>query len=206
MRPCALPSIRPLFLAAALACSLAGQASADSAVPDLQLSADGSEVIDLRARLVWPRCVHGMEWREQRCQGSPQRLVYGPARQLALSQHKADGLRWRLPRTNELRRLQQRAVAFEGLFPQVPGDWHWTGTAAVNARPVNRYSYEQTGPAKNSLSTHHAWAVHWATGEAHGEMGRGNALLVRLVRPLQASEVPSRPTLRQNSQPTDEKL
>ncbi|MOA09208.1 hypothetical protein D3C78_1290220 [compost metagenome] len=76
------------------------------------------------------------------------------------------------------------------MFPLTPGDWHWTGTAAVNARAVNRYSYEATAPARNSLSAPQAWAVHWATGEANGEMGRGNVLLVRLVRPLSATELP----------------
>ncbi len=203
MPPAALPVFRPLFLAAALVCSpalLARTASADPAAPadkaaavDLQLSADGNEVRDLRARLVWPRCVHGMVWRNDRCLGTPQRLGHAQAQKLAQSRHQSDGLRWRLPRSNELRRLRQRAVSPAGqaarLFPAVPGEWHWTGSAAVNARAVNRYSYEQTGPARSTLSAQQAWAVDWATGAANGEMGRGNALLVRLVRPLSADEL-----------------
>lgn len=197
MPPAALPIFRPLFLAAALVCSPALLAQPPEAITaataELQLSPDGSELRDLRARLVWPRCLHGMVWRTDRCQGIPQRLSFSQAKQLAQSRHQTDGLRWRLPRSNELRRLQQRTAtpAGQALLPGVPGDWHWTGTAAVNASAVNRYSYDQTGPAKSHLSAQQAWAVDWASGAAHGEMGRGNALLVRLVRPLSADELPS---------------
>lgn len=193
-----LTALRPLCLLTALT-ALTGLASpqvraqtgaaaaADTAAPALQLSADGSEVLDLRARLAWPRCLHGMEWRNQRCEGRPERLSFGQAQKLAQSRNQADGLRWRLPRTNELRRLRQNAaLAGEraALLPGVPGDWHWSGTVAVNASPVNQYSYEQIGPGRTRLSAQQAWAVDWATGQASGEMGRGNALLVRLVRPL----------------------
>lgn len=192
MPPAALPAFRPFLLSLALAFSPVLQAqtpdAGQAATAELQLSADGSEVQDLRARLVWPRCVHGMVWRNGRCQGTPQRLSHAQAQQLAQSRHREDGLGWRLPRTNELRRLQQRASASTeqaaAWFAHTPADWHWTGTASVNARAINRYSYEATGPAQNSLSAPQAWAVDWATGRANGEMGRGNALLVRLVRPL----------------------
>lgn len=184
---------RPLYLLAALtvlaSAQLRAQTRADAAPPPLQLSADGSEVLDLRARLAWPRCLQGMEWRNQRCEGTLQRLSFGQAQKLAQSKHQADSLRWRLPRAKELQRLRQNAaLAGEraALLPDVPGDWHWTGTAAVNAAPVNQYSYEQTGPGKSRLSAQQAWAVDWATGKASGEMGRGNVLLVRLVRPLPA--------------------
>lgn len=198
MLPAALPAFRPFLLTLALAFSpvLLAQTSDASkgASTELQLSADGSEVQDLRARLVWPRCVHGMVWRNERCQGTPQRLNYSQAQKLAQSLHREDGLGWRLPRTNELRRLQQRTAApteqAAALFAQTPGDWHWTGTAAINSRAINRYSYEATTPARNSLPAPQAWAVDWATGQASGEMGRGNVLLVRLVRPLPATELP----------------
>ena len=186
----AQPFIRPLFLTVFLLCSTAA-ASAETA--DLQLSANGSEVLDLRARLAWQRCVHGMEWRNQHCQGTAKRLSYGQAQKLAQSQRLVDGLGWRLPRSNELRRINLQAISGQAaaLFPNTPRDWHWSGSAAVNARPVNRYSYEQTGPTKDRLSAQQAWAVDWSNGTANGEMGRGNALLVRLVRPLQADELPS---------------
>ena len=184
---------RPLCLLAALMALASAQSqaqtSAAAAAPPLQLSADGSEVHDLRARLAWPRCLQGMEWRNQRCAGTPQQLSFGQAQKLAQEKHQADGLRWRLPRAKELQRLRQHAaLAGEraALLPAVPDEWHWTGTASINAAPVNQYSYEQTGPGKNRMSTQQAWAVDWATGKASGEMGRGNALLVRLVRPLPA--------------------
>ncbi|MEG3061414.1 MAG: DUF1566 domain-containing protein [Comamonas sp.] len=184
---------RPLCLLAALTAlsspQLRAQTGATAAPAQLQLSDDGSEVRDLRARLAWPRCLQGMEWRNQRCEGMPERLSFGQAQKLAQSKHREDGLRWRLPRAKELQRLRQNAaLAGEraALLPAVPGDWHWTGTAAVNAAPVNQYSYEQTGPGKSRLSAQQAWAVDWANGKASGEMGRGNTLLVRLVRPLPA--------------------
>ena len=171
---------------AALATALPAHASGPGATAALALSADGSEVHDLRARLAWPRCLHGMQWRGQRCEGQPQRLTYGQAQKLAQSRHSDDALRWRLPRAKELQRLRQSAAApgQATLLPAVPGDWHWTGTAAVNASAVNQYTYDQTGPGRNRLAAQQAWAVDWATGQASGEMGRGQALLVRLVRPL----------------------
>lgn len=182
--------LRLLFLLPALASpQLHARTGSEGAKAQLQLSADGSEVHDLRARLAWPRCLQGMEWHKQGCEGRPQRLSHGQAQKLAQSQHQADGLRWRLPRAKELQRLRQSATPAASqapLFPDVPGDWHWTGTATVNARAVNQYSYDQTGPGKSRLSAQQAWAVDWATGQASGEMGRGNALLVRLVRPLPA--------------------
>ncbi|MNR44045.1 hypothetical protein D3C85_1627380 [compost metagenome] len=51
---------------------------------------------------------------------------------------------------------------------------------------MNQYTYDQTGPGRSRLAAQQAWAVDWATGQATGEMGRGNTLLVRLVRPLAA--------------------
>lgn len=192
MLPALHSSLRLLCLAPAIAALAAAtpvhaQAGTDSAPARLQLSADGSEVQDLRARLVWSRCLQGMQWRQQRCEGTPQRLNYGQAQKLVQSRNQADGLRWRLPRSKELQRLRQGTAPAAGqaaMLPDVPGDWHWTGTAAVNASAVNQYSYDQTGPGRNRLAAQQAWAVDWATGKASGEMGRGNALLVRLVRPL----------------------
>jgi len=177
-----------LLAGAPLHAQTATGAATRAATPQLQLSADGSEVHDLRARLAWPRCLQGMQWRQQRCEGTPQRLSYGQAQKLAQSLQQADGLRWRLPRAKELQRLRQQAAPGDEatLLPGVPGDWHWTVTAAVNAAAVNPYSYDQTGPARNRLSAQQAWAVDWATGRADGETGRANLLLVRLVRPLPA--------------------
>ena len=177
-----------LLLAALAGAPLHAQPVTGAATPQLQLSADGSEVHDLRARLAWPRCLQGMQWRKPRCEGTPQRLSHGQAQKLAQSQQQADGLRWRLPRARELQRLRQQAAAGDEatLLPGVPGDWHWAGTAAVNAAAVNPYRYDQTGPAKNRLAAQQAWAVDWATGRADGETGRANLLLVRLVRPLPA--------------------
>lgn len=164
----------------------AGQSQA----PAWTLSPDGSLVIDQRARLAWPRCVEGMTWTGNACRGVPRLFTYGEAQALVRSRWKAEGVRWRLPRVNELRRLVNRSTrppsVDRQLFPAMPRDWLWTGTASVNATAVNPYAYGNVargGAGESSLSVQQSWAVHMATGEASGEVGRATRLHVQLVRP-----------------------
>lgn len=165
-------------------------APAPAQQPAWVLSPDGSLVIDQRARLAWPRCVEGMAWNGKTCRGVPQLLTYGEAQALARKRWQAEGVRWRLPRVNELRRLVNRAVQPPTvdlrLFPAMPRDWLWTGTASVNTQAVNPYAYgtvERGGAGKSGMSVHQSWAVNMATGEASGEVGRATRLHVQLVRP-----------------------
>lgn len=158
--------------------------------PAFVLSPDGSLVIDTRARLAWPRCVEGMAWNGSACRGVPQLLTYGEAQALVRKRWQAEGVRWRLPRVNELRRLVNRQAQPPSvdvqLFPAMPRDWIWTGTASVNTNTVNPYSYGNVargGAGESSMSVQQSWAVDMATGEASGEVGRATRLHVQLVRP-----------------------
>lgn len=167
----------------ALACCLA--ASAGGAA-DWAVSADGAYVIDVRARLAWPRCIEGMSWNGGACAGTPQLLDHAEAQALAVNRWKAESVRWRLPTSHELKRLAGHMGT--DLFPGSPGGWYWSGSATVNTAQANPYNYGnvmqgRSGDATNRLNYLHGWAVNLSTGEAAGDVSRRNRLPVRLVRP-----------------------
>lgn len=193
------PHWRAIALALCAALPLPAVAQDDDAAPEAArpapqpafvLSPDGSLVIDTRARLAWPRCVEGMSWNGSACSGAPRLLNHGEAQALAHKRWQAEGVRWRLPRVNELRRLVNRQTqppsVDQRLFPAMPRDWIWTGTASVNVNTVNPYSYGNVargGMGESSLNVRQNWAVNMASGEANGAMGRATKLYVQLVRP-----------------------
>lgn len=191
-RPWVLRSL--LYFSIAATTSALAQAPAASSAP-LQISADGQLVIDLRAKLAWPRCAEGMVLKEQNCTGRAEVFTNKQALNHAAERSKAEGLRWRLPRVNEFKRLLERNSKPQGLspalFPNAPRDWHWTGTAAVNTQRINNYNYSQvdkTG-SLSGLSAQQGWAINTETLEATPDMGKGNALLLRLVRPASEAEL-----------------
>ena len=186
----------------ALACCTGGWAQPAAAVAErpapssegrFALSEDGDYVIDLKARLAWPRCVEGMKWDGKTCTGQPRLFDHAEAQAHALARWKAEGARWRLPHTAELQRLVDRSLPRQGLdpllFPLAPREWHWSGTAAVNTgAPVNPYSYDnvqkgRTPENANRLAYLHGWAVNLVNGEARGDVDKHTRLPVRLVRP-----------------------
>ncbi|RYF26808.1 MAG: DUF1566 domain-containing protein [Comamonadaceae bacterium] len=181
---------------AAMSPALAQQepaARASAAAPQLTASADGAYVLDARTHLAWSRCVEGMRWNGRTCTGSAELFTYSQAQALARDRWKTEGVRWRLPRVNELRRLVNRATQPPSLdavlFPATPMEWHWTSTASVNTATVNPYAYgnvQRGGQGESGLTTQQGWAVDMETGEASGKMGRATRLPVRLVRPLPA--------------------
>jgi hypothetical protein len=159
---------------------------------DWEVSPDGAYVIDVKARLAWPRCVEGMVWNGSVCTGEPQLLDHAQAQTLATSRWKAENVRWRLPTSHELQRLVQRQVVPPGpdarLFPGAPGGWHWSGSATVNTAQANPYNYGnvmkgRAGDEANRLNFLHGWAVNLSSGEAAGDVSRRSRLPVRLVRP-----------------------
>ena len=164
-----------------------------------QIAADGKSVIDTRAKLAWARCAEGMDWNGKACIGSAKVFNYKQAQTHAAERSKAEDQRWRLPRVNELKRLLDRSSKPQGLnptlFPNAPRDWHWTGTASVNSTRVNSYNYSQVDRSNNlsSLSAQQAWAVNTETLQATPDMGKGNALLLRLVRPATETELQPAP-------------
>lgn len=156
-------------------------------------------VIDNRAKLAWTRCAEGMHWNGRNCTGNADVFNYKQASVHAAERSKTEGLRWRLPRVNELKRLLDRSSKPQGLnpilFPDAPRDWHWTATASVNSQRVNSYNYSQVDRSNDlsSLSAQQAWAVNTETLQAIPDMGKGNALLLRLVRPATEAELKPAP-------------
>ncbi|MBT9457725.1 MAG: DUF1566 domain-containing protein [Burkholderiaceae bacterium] len=184
------PSTEAFFIGVGVALALAG--SAATAAPNaMQPSDDGAHVIDERAKLVWARCVEGMQWDGKTCTGTPQLMSHAQASALAASRSKAEGLRWRLPRANELRRLVDKTAKPPGLdatlFPAAPVDWHWSSTVNVNPESVNPYNY---GNVMRGRSTENAgnttfllgWAIYLGAGEARADVPKSTRLVVRLVR------------------------
>lgn len=177
------------------AASSPASAPRPAAAAALSPSADGTYVLDTRAKLAWPRCVEGMQWNGRTCTGEPGLFTYAQAQALATARWKAEGVRWRLPRVNELRRLVDRSkqppMLSPTLFPATPMQLHWTGTASVNTATVNPYAYGNVargGQGESGLSVQQGWAVDMETGEAQGQVGKATRLPVRLVRPMPAPQ------------------
>lgn len=97
------------------------------------LSADGQEVIDSSAKLVWRRCVEGKSWNGTACIGNPLGFMFQEALQRALDAKIASGQKWRLPNIKELTGLMDTTnpvVALnETLFPNSPNDQYWSGSS-----------------------------------------------------------------------------
>ena len=152
-------------------------------------TADGSGVLDPRARTVWARCVEGMQWTGSTCTGRALLLTRAEATARAKARSTADGHAWRLPRSLELRRLVNKQAAPPGvdaqLFPAAPGGMYWSGTANVRQLSVNPYNYGniENGLTKGGtrLAALEGWAVDMDTGEAFGDISRASKLPVRLV-------------------------
>jgi len=186
-----MPILRRLWIVLALpACAWGQGAPLAPNQPHLQPSDDGAYVIDTQSRLAWPRCVEGMSWTGSTCMGTPRTFTHAQAQALARQRWQAEGVRWRLPRVNELRRLVNRKALPPSvdtqLFPAMPRDWLWTGTASVNTNTVNPYAYGNVargGAGESSMTVQQSWAVDMASGEARGDVGRATRLHVQLVRP-----------------------
>ncbi|MFO6421631.1 DUF1566 domain-containing protein [Hylemonella sp. W303a] len=161
---------------------------APKAAPALVLSADGAYVLDAQNKLAWLRCVEGMTWNGHQCAGEASLMTYTTAQALAAARAKADGVAWRLPRIHELRRLQEDP-ANATLFPGDPREWTWSGNASINVAQTNPYNYDNIASGSTNrqerLSARLGWAVHLGNGESRGDVSRGTALVVRLVRPYQ---------------------
>jgi len=91
---------------------------------------------------------------------------------------------------NKLRHLVNRKAQPPSmdrqLFPAMPRDWLWTGTASVNTHSVNPYAYgnvARAGAGESGMTVQQSWAVDMASGEARGDVGRATRLHLQLVRP-----------------------
>lgn len=191
--PAALRSAVFLLALGALASPVRAAETEAAAPTRPQVAADGLSVIDSAARLVWARCVEGMQWDGKGCVGEAQLMSHAQAVAAAAQRAKAEGQAWRLPRVNELRRLVDRRARPVGPNPQLyPGalrDWHWSGTASVPTGSVNPYAYGnvmqgRTQESGSSESFVTGWAVHLGNGESRSDVAKGTRLAVRLVRGL----------------------
>lgn len=154
------------------------------------ITKDNLYVIDKRTRLIWVRCVEGMRWDGLICSGEPELFTHPQAAALATARRNADGLAWRLPRAAELRRLVDKNPKSPGLnpilFPGAPSDWHWSGSASIETKPVNAYDYDKISQGSTEKTADrmvflNSWAVHLETGEARSDMPKTNRLPVRFV-------------------------
>lgn len=209
--PLTATTARPLWLASWACCALllhtsaTGQPAAAANTPPppgWEIAADGLTVTDTKNQLVWLRCVQGMRWNGQSCVGRPQLMIHSDAMALAAHRTKTEGLPWRLPRVNELRRLVDKTTNTPGphpvLFPAAPKDWHWSGMASIKSVGINPYRYDTvlqgtTDKSADQMVLSYGWAVHLETGHARSDIAKDEFLLVRLVRPLQPHQPPSAP-------------
>lgn len=167
--------------------------AAPPAAPTLHVSPDGTLVVDSRAHIAWARCVEGMRWDGTTCAGEPRLFTFNQAKAWAKERWQREGVRWRMPRVAELRRLVDRGANPPSvdvkLFPNAPAEWHWTGAVSVNTVAVNPYAYENAAgsmPGGDVLKAQQGWAVDMGSGKAQGDVGRATALPIRLVRPAPA--------------------
>jgi len=167
-------------------------ASAAAAAPvRMEVSDDGTLIIDARSKLAWSRCLEGTRWNGQTCAGLPRLFTRAEAQAVARERSQAEGVPWRLPRATELRHLVQRRAVPPGvdsvLFPSSPGTWHWSSTSRIHTGSVNMYNYGNamqgsTGGVANRIATRQGWAVDMASGDS-SPVHKDSTLPVRLVRP-----------------------
>jgi hypothetical protein len=157
----------------------------------LRPSADGTAIVDRRSKLAWARCVEGMVWNGKTCAGQRKLFDRAEANAIAQARAKAEEVRWRLPRANELRRLVDKKANPPGippqLFPAAPAGLHWTSTANIKNFSNNQYNYTNmtqgnAGVTGSRLAALDGWAVDMDTGIASGDIPRSTKLPVRLVR------------------------
>ena len=160
--------------------------------PEWAVSPDGSHIVQRSTRLIWPRCVEGQRWTGKDCIGEPLWLDHTEAQALARTRTKAEGVAWRLPHLKELQQLvrqgTQKPAAGAVWLPDSAQGWSWSGTAAIDIRSVNAYSYDNVmkglnGQNVNQMKFLHGWVVNTGTGESRNDVLKRTPMMVRLVRP-----------------------
>ncbi len=159
--------------------------------PHLVVSADGGYVLDLRSKLIWPRCAEGMRWNGSTCIGQRMLFSYADALQIAASRSQSEGVRWRLPRVTELRHLVDKNGTPPGLhpllFPKSPSESYWTSTPTIRHTEINQYDYAniaqgRTGDGGSTLAPLLGWALDPQTGDGVGDVSKATPLAIRFVR------------------------
>lgn len=113
--------MRSKTIAAALACACAASGAAAQGGRFL-VSANGHEVVDTQARLVWKRCPEGMLPQGHECRGSASKFSLAAARR-----HAAAG--WRMPTQAELSgiviKTDRKPLLDTAAFPGTPAEVFW---------------------------------------------------------------------------------
>ena len=182
-------AMRYIRIGTYLVCVIAmhsAKAGGQAESPSLVVSKNGAHVSDLRSKLIWSRCVEGMQWDGKTCTGKPTLASHAEALSLARARAETEGLSWRVPRVKELQRLVNTEKE-ETVFPVAPPGWHWTVSANIDTRPINQYDYGNIGrgiteQSVNRMAFLHGWAVSMGSGQARGDISKRTKLPVRLVR------------------------
>lgn len=149
---------------------------------------NGSIVLDTVTGLEWQRCVLGMDWNNQTCEGFATYHTWHSA--LLTAEEMGNG--WRVPNRNELESIVERCRINPSInihaFPNTPNDVFWTSS-------------------HSALVTSNAWHVVFGNNfddhfllpsGSHGWGAISNRHKVRLVRNIQNFEPNS------GSEPTPE--
>jgi hypothetical protein len=152
-----------------------------------EIAKDGSFVVDPHTKLLWQRCVEGMQWNGKTCTGEASRLSYAEAISASSARQKALGGDWRLPSAAELRTFVSAQGRDPMLFPAAPTEWYWTMTNNMRTGQINQYDYgniQRGRTNENSLriDLQHGWAVNASSGESRGDVLKRSKLPVRLVQ------------------------
>lgn len=119
---------------------------------------NGTQVRDLKTKLIWQRCSVGQKWDVNNCTGKPKGIKFNSLNELA-----TDG--WRVPEKEELMGIVDATVNKSTInqkaFPNTPASDYWTGT---------HYAF-----------TTNAWLVNFDYGLS-SYADAGHPCFVRLVR------------------------
>lgn len=111
----------------------------------------GSEVRDKVTRLVWQRCVQGMQWNGSACTGTATAHSWTAALDLArtaTATTASPATPWRVPNRAELLSLPERACHSPAInttwFPAEPGGQAWSSSPLSDSPPSNAWSVNFT--------------------------------------------------------------
>lgn len=117
------------------------------------VSADGQEVTDTKAGLIWRRCAEGATFNGSTCIGSTETggtsYSHEPAFAQAKTQAIATGLAWRLPNIKELANLSADLAGYTVAFPGAP-EWLWSSTPQAGD-PYSAWTVQRSGSVDASL-------------------------------------------------------
>ncbi len=117
------------------------------------VSADGQEVTDTKAGLIWRRCAEGATFNGSTCVGSTETggtsYSHEPAFAQAKAQAIATGLAWRLPNIKELTNLSANLTNYTAAFPGAP-EWLWSSTPQAGD-PYSAWTVQRSGSVDATL-------------------------------------------------------